>query len=128
MPWENHGQMGQLLTCCHFSCAWPFLARNSSKYYIPSKHLFVLKISRHVSKTSSTRLWCNNSPSKTSWKRLAKTPWRRFEDALKDEKLLRLRRLEDVLTTRLEDVLKTCLEHVLKTNKMFTGNICIWQI
>ena len=40
---------------------------------------------------------------------------RHLEDVLKDEKLLRWRRLEDVLKTCLEDVLKTCLEDVLKT-------------
>ena len=40
---------------------------------------------------------------------------RRLEDVLEDEKLLRWRRLEDVLKTCLEDVLKTCLEDVLKT-------------
>ena len=33
---------------------------------------------------------------------------------LGDQKLLRWRRLEDVLKTCLEDVLKTCLEDVLK--------------
>ena len=87
----------------------------------PSKHLLVLKTSsRHVLKTSSTRLQCNNfTSSKTSWRRLAKTFWRylarRLEDVLEDEKLLRWRRLEDVLKTCLEDVLKTCLEDVLKT-------------
>ena len=56
--------------------------------YKPSKHLLVLK-------TSSTRLQRKNfTPSKTSWRRL--------EDILEDEKLLRWRFLEDVL--------KTCLE------------------
>ena len=70
----------------------------------PSKHLLVLK-------TSSTRLQRNNfTSSKTSWRHLA----RRLEDVLEDEKLLRWRRLEDVLKTCLEDVLKTCLEDVLK--------------
>ena len=65
---------------------------------------------------SSTRLQRNNFTSfKTSWRRLAKTFWRRLEDVLEDEKLLRWRRLEDVLKTCLEDVLKTCLEDVLKT-------------
>ena len=57
---------------------------------------------------SSTRLQRNNFTS-------FKTSWRRLEDVLEDEKLLRWRRLEDVLKTCLEDVLKTCLEDVLKT-------------
>ena len=95
--------------------------------------------SRHVLKTSSTRLQRNNfSSSKTSWRRLANTFWRRlqdvlwdvfktssrciwkmppargFEDVLEDEKLLRWRSLEDVLKACLEDALKTCLEDVLK--------------
>ena len=75
----------------------------------PSKHLLVLKTSsRHVLKTTSTRLQCNNFTS-------SKTSWRRLEDVLEDEKLLRWRRLQDVLKTCLEDVLKTCLEDVLKT-------------
>ena len=78
----------------------------------------VLKTSsKHVFKTSSTRLQRNNfSSSKTSWRRLANTSWRhlarRLEDVLEDKKLLRWRRLEDVL--------KTCLEDVLEINKMFT--------
>ena len=68
---------------------------------LPSKHLLVLK-------TSSTRLQRNNFTS-------SKTFWRRLEDVLEDEKLLRWRRLENVLKTCLEDVLKTCLEDALKT-------------
>ena len=39
---------------------------------------------------------------------------RRLENVLKDKKLLRWRRLEDVLKTFLEDVWKTCLQEVLK--------------
>ena len=38
-----------------------------------------------------------------------------LEDVLEDQKLLRWRRLEDVLKTCIEDVLKVCLEDVLKT-------------
>ena len=86
---------------------------NSKLNNEPSKHLLVFKM-------SSTRLQRNNfSSSKTSWRRLANTSWRhlarRLEDVLEDKKLLRWRRLEDVLKTCLEDVLKTCLEDVLKT-------------
>ena len=81
---------------------------------ILSKHFLVLKTSsRHVVKTSWTRLQRNNFLSsktsckyflKTSWRRLArclqdilKTSSRRLQDVLEDEKLLRWRRLEDVL-------------------------------
>ena len=84
----------------------------------PSKHWLAFKTSsRHFLKTSSTRLQRNNfSSSKTSCKYVLKTSWRhlarRLEDVLEDEKLLRWRRLEDVL--------KTCLEDVLEINKMFT--------
>ena len=81
--------------------------------------------SRHVLKTSSTRLQRNNFAS-------SKTSWRRLEDLLEDVKLLRWRHLEDVLKacledlkTCLEDVLKTCLEDILETSKILTGNICI---
>ena len=61
----------------------------------PSKHLLVLKTSsRHVLKTSSTRLQRNNfTSSKTSWTRL-----------------------EHVLKMSCKDVLKTSSRHVLKTS------------
>ena len=110
----------------------------------------VLKTSwRHVLRT----FW--RHVLKTSWRPVLKTSWRLLEDVLQrrledlssrclqdllqdvleDEKLLRWRRLDDVLKTWLEDVLKTSLEDVLKTyledvlkteaSKMFTGDICI---
>ena len=41
---------------------------------------------------------------------------RRMEDVLEDKKLLRWRRLEDVLKTCLRHVLKTSWRHVLKTS------------
>ena len=74
--------------------------------------------------------------------------WRRLEDVLEQEKLLRWRHLEDVLKTCLQDVLKTYLEDVLKTlwretkfllgisvsnkskcvsNKSIISQIYIWQ-
>ena len=82
-------------------------------YFIPSKHLLVLKMSsRHVLKTYSTRLQRNNfTYSKMSWKHLV----RRLQDVLEDKKFSCWRRLQDVLKTCLEDVLKTCLEDLLKT-------------
>ena len=40
---------------------------------------------------------------------------RRLQVVYEEEKLLRWRRLEDVLKACLEDVFKTCLEYVLKT-------------
>ena len=66
--------------------------------------------------------WSSRRLQDMSWRRLQhvfsvtilRLP-RRLEDVLEDEKLLRWRRLEDVLKTCLEDVLKTCLEDVLKT-------------
>ena len=68
---------------------------------LPSKHLLVLKTSsRHVLKTSSTRLQCNNFVS-------SKKSSRRLQDVLEDEKLLRWRRLEDVLKMSWRHVLKT---------------------
>ena len=64
-----------------------------------------------VLKTSSTPLQRNNFwSSKASWRHLA----RRLEDVLEDEKLLRWRRLRDVLKTCLQDVFKICLEDVFK--------------
>ena len=88
----------------------------------PSKHLLVLR-------TSSTRLQRDNfTSSKTSWRRLEgvfktsckevlKTSWgplaRRLEDVLEDEKLLRWRRLQDVLSwRRLEDMSGRRLEGI----------------
>ena len=66
--------------------------------------------SRYVLKVSSTRLHLNNfSCFKTSWRR-------RLQDIFEDEKLLRLRSLEDVLMACLKDVLKTCFEGALKTS------------
>ena len=85
----------------------------------PSKHLLVFKTSsRHVLKTSSTRLQCNNfTSSKTSWRRLRrrkivtlKTSWRRLED-------MSWRRLEDISWKRLQDI--------SEENKIFTVDICI---
>ena len=109
---------------------------------------------RHVLKTSSTRLQCDNfRTSKKSWRRLAKTSWRhlasRLEDVLKKSWrttscYVGWRGLQDVsktywrhvMKTSWIDVLKRCLEDVLKTyledfletlgrNKMLTGDICI---
>ena len=63
---------------------------------------------RHVLKRSSTRLQRNNITS-------SKTSWRHLQDVKFDEKLLRWRRLQDILKTCLEDVLNTYLENILKT-------------
>ena len=76
--------------------------------------------SRHDFKTSSRRLQRNNlsfyktnafrTSCKMSWRRL-QNDFKRFsrhlQDVLEDVKLLRWRRLEDVLKTCLEDVFKT---------------------
>ena len=53
-----------------------------------------------VLKASLRRLQRNNFlPSMTSWRRLAKMSWRRLEDVLEKEKLLRWRCLQDVSKT-----------------------------
>ena len=95
----------------------------------------VLKTSsRHVLKTSTTCLQCNNFSSckdvvKTSWKRLEdisenvlKTPWRRLGRRKIVTQITSWRHVlntswRNVLKTCLEEVLKTCLEDVLETNK-----------
>ena len=112
---------------------------------LPRKHLLVLKTSstssRHVLKTSSTRVQRNNfTSSKKSWRRLEdvlqrrfedvlKTPWRplarRLEDVLEDEKLLRWRRLEDMSWRCLEDMYWRRLEDIMERDKILTGNIYI---
>ena len=46
------------------------------------------------------------SSSKTSWRRLANTSWRRHGDVLEEEKFLRWRRLEDMSWRRLENILE----------------------
>ena len=86
--------------------AWPI----NNVYQMTTQQTFVglediLKTSsRHLLKTSSTRLQRNNfTSSKTSWRLV-----------VENEKLLRWRRIEDVLKTCFEDVLKTCVIDVLK--------------
>ena len=96
---------------------------------------YVLKTpSRHVLKMPLTRLQRNNfTSSRTSWRRLAKTSWRplarRLEDALKDEKLLRSRRLAKTSWRRLEDVFKTSRKtssRRLGRRKIVTLKVC-WR-
>ena len=94
-----------------------------SKYFVSLHSVFktssryVFKTSsRHVFKTSSRRLQCNNFlSSKTSSRRLQNVFARRLQDVLEDLKLLRWRRVEDVV--------KTCLEDVYKTSSKPT-NVC----
>ena len=101
-----------------------------------------------VLKTSSTRLQHNNfTPSKTSWRRLAKTFRRSLEDLLQDvfKTSWKTKKCyaDDVLKTSWRHALKMSSKHVLKTswrcledmswrplknfmetNKIFTGDIC----
>ena len=75
---------------------------------------------RHILKTSSIRLQRNNFSS-------SKTSWRRLEDILEDEKLLRWRRIEDISWRRLEDMSWRRLEdlswrHVLKMSGKRLGD------
>ena len=123
----------------YFRCSWTLvfylLIRTKDGFHIP--HVMPIPVDicwssrrlQHVFSVTSFRLS------------------RRHKDVLEDKKLLRWRRLEnvlkicledvlktcledalktcleDVLKTCLEDVLKTCLEDVLETNKMFTGDV-----
>ena len=100
---------------------------------VPSKYLLLFK-------TSLIRLQRSNfclsrglqDVLKTFCKEVLKTSWknltRRLEDVLEDEKLLRWRRLEDVLKTGLEDVLKTYLEDVLKTSPRQTKFLLVISV
>ena len=79
-----------------------------------SRHAFNAS-SRYVVKTSSRRLQYNKfSSTNTSWRCLQdvfktylQDVFRRLQDVLEDEKLLRWRHVEDVFKTWLQDVLKT---------------------
>ena len=94
-----------------------------SSIFGPSKHLLVLKTScKYVLKTSwKTKNCYAEDVLKTSWRHVLKTSWRRLEE-------MSWRRLGDMPWRRLEDMCWRRLEDVLETNKMFTGNIFIWQI
>ena len=52
----------------------------------------------------------------------------RLDDVLEDVKLLRWRRLEDVLKTYIQDVLKTCIEDVLRTYIADVLKTCIEDV
>ena len=89
-----------------------------SFYYIcnihfiyPIKHLLIFKTSsRHVLKTSSTRLQCNNFTS-------SKTSWRRLEDVFKTSRKTSWK----TKNCYAEDVLKTSWRHILKTSSRRLG-------
>ena len=72
---------------------------------LPSKHLFVLKMPSRCLEDMSWR--CLQHVFSATIFRLP----RRLEDILEDEKLLRWRRLQDVLKTCLEDILRTSWRH-----------------
>ena len=65
--------------------------------------------SRHVLKTSLTRLQRNNFSS-------SNPSSRHLGDVFEDEKFLRWRRFQDVFKTCLQDVLKTYLQDIFKTS------------
>ena len=105
--------------------AWPI----NNVYQMTTQQTFVglediLKTSsRHLLKTSSTRLQRNNfTSSKTSWRLV-----------VENEKLLRWRRIEDMFRRRLENMCYRCLEGIswrrledtMETNNILTGDICI---
>ena len=91
---------------CHYFLPTIFIFFCPESY--PSKHLLVFKTSsRHVLKTSSTRLQRNNfSSSKTSWRRFEDISQDVLKNVFEDEKLLCWRCLEDVLKKWLEDVFR----------------------
>ena len=111
---------------------------------LPSKHLLLLKTSwrrrQHVFSVTILRLARRlEDVMNTSWRRLAKTFWRRLEDLLQDVLKTSWKTkncyAEDVLKTSWRHVLKTswrCLEDMswrplknfMETNKIFTGDIC----
>ena len=116
-----------------------------SFYYIcnihfihPIKHLLIFKTSsRHVLKTSSTRLQCNNfTSSKTSWRRLEdvfktsrKTSWRR----LGRRKIVTLktswRRLEDMSWRRLWGKQNFYWWYLYLTNlNVYLTNLCFTNL
>ena len=72
---------------------------------LPSKHLFVLKMPSRCLQDMSWR--CLQHVFSATIFRLP----RRLEDILEDEKLLRWRRLQDVLKTCIEDILRTSWRH-----------------
>ena len=97
------------------------IMRNQSQ---PSKHLLVFKTSwrrlQHVFSVTILRLpRCLEDVLETSWRRLAKTSWRRLEDILKTSCKTSWKTkngyAEDVLKTSWRHILKICLEEVLKT-------------
>ena len=106
IDWSKRKMVSSVLSLCHA----PLVAL--SRYY-PSKHLLVLKTSsRHVLKTSSTRLQRNNfTSSKTFWRHLEDVLQRCFEDVLKTSCKMSSRRLGR--RRRLEDM---SWRHVLKTS------------
>ena len=77
---------------------------------------------------SSRRLQRNNfSSSKTSWRRLVKTPWRRLENVLKTSRKTSWRHVlktswRHVFKTSWRHTLKTPWRHVLKTSSRRLGN------
>ena len=95
--------------------------KNMAFSWNPSQQTFVrledvLKMySKHVLKTSSTRLQRNNfTTSKTSWRHLAKMSWGRLEDFLKASWKTKNCYAKGVLKTSWRHALKTSWRHVLK--------------
>ena len=86
---------------------------------LPSKHLFVLKMPSRCLQDMSWR--CLQHVFSATIFRLP----RRLEDILEDEKLLRWRRLEDVLKTSWRHVLKTSSTRLQRNN--FTSSKTFWR-
>ena len=89
---------------------------------LPSKHLFVLKMPSRCLQDMSWR--CLQHVFSAIIFRLP----RRLEDILEDEKLLRWRRLQDVLKTCLEDILRTSWRHYGDKQNIYWGYLYLTNV
>ena len=89
---------------------------------LPSKHLFVLKMPSRCLQDMSWR--CLQHVFSATIFRLP----RRLEDILEDEKLLRWRRLQDVLKTCLEDILRTSWRHYGDKQNIYWGYLYLTNV
>ena len=94
------------------SCLYKKQKARSTQQTFVGLEVVLKKSSRHVLKTSSTRLQRNNfTSSETSWRCLEDMSWKLLED-------MSWRCLEDMSWRRPEDI--------METNKILTGDICIF--
>ena len=122
--WDNNENWGRYI--------YQQLPQRPSKIFLGLQDVLRTSL-RHVLKTPPTLLQRNNfSSSKTSWRHLEdvfKTSWKTKNCYVKDVFRRSWRHVLNMsIKTCLENVLKTCLQGVLETNKMLTGDICIYKI